>query len=143
MADDRLACLCLRADYEYHRQVRLQVLDALEAIGQGGVPEGGVTCFVGFATLLEPLRRVAWPLRFRPDTSVRFTDCLILWNSYNSTQSPSRRPEATGMSWLMATKGEPRRWLWGLPPKSISSWRGLYECFIDKFTPLGPEPEDP
>jgi hypothetical protein len=41
----------------------------------------------------------------------------------------------------MATKGEPHRWLWGLPPESISSWRDLYERFLNKYAPLGPEPE--
>jgi hypothetical protein len=41
----------------------------------------------------------------------------------------------------MATKDEPRRWIWGLPPGSISSWRDLCERFLDKYTPLGPEPE--
>jgi hypothetical protein len=45
-------------------------------------------------------------------------------------------------SWfMMATKGEPRRWLYGLPPRSISSWRNLCECFLDRYAPLGPEPE--
>jgi hypothetical protein len=41
----------------------------------------------------------------------------------------------------MATKGEPRRWLYGLPPRSILAWRDLYECFLDRYAPLGPEPE--
>jgi hypothetical protein len=41
----------------------------------------------------------------------------------------------------MATKGEPRRWLSGLPPRSISSWRDLCECFLDRYASLGPEPE--
>jgi hypothetical protein len=40
-------------------------------------------------------------------------------------------------------KEEPRRWLWELPSESISSWRGLCECFLDKFAPLGLEPEGP
>jgi hypothetical protein len=45
-------------------------------------------------------------------------------------------------SWfMMATKGEPCRWLYGLPPRSISSWRNLCECFLDRYAPLGPEPE--
>jgi hypothetical protein len=41
----------------------------------------------------------------------------------------------------MATKGEPRRWLCGLPPRSISSWRDLCERFLDRYASLGPEPE--
>jgi hypothetical protein len=44
----------------------------LEAIGQGGEPEGGVICFRGFAVLSEPLRHVAWPPRFRPEASAHF-----------------------------------------------------------------------
>jgi hypothetical protein len=42
---------------------------------------------------------------------------------------------------LMATKGEPRQWLYGLPPRSISSWRDLCECFLDRYASMGPEPE--
>jgi hypothetical protein len=41
----------------------------------------------------------------------------------------------------MATKGEPRWWLCGLPPESILSWRDLYERFLDKYAPLGPKLE--
>jgi hypothetical protein len=43
---------------------------------------------------------------------------------------------------MMATKGEPRQWLCGLPPRSVSSWRDLYEHFLDRYASLGPEPED-
>jgi hypothetical protein len=43
----------------------------------------------------------------------------------------------------MTTKVETRPWLWGLPSESISSWRGLSECFLDKFTTLGREHENP
>jgi hypothetical protein len=42
---------------------------------------------------------------------------------------------------MMAAKGKPRRWLCGLPPRSISSWRDLCERFLDKHASLGPEPE--
>jgi hypothetical protein len=147
MADDRLARLHLRADNEYHCQVCLQVLDASEAIGQGGEPEGGATCFVGFATLSEPLRRVAWLLCFRLDTPARFdgsSDPVKFLQLYAITIRATGGDRRVMANWFpMATKGEPRRWLWGLPPESISSWRGLRECFIDKFAPLGPEPEDP
>jgi hypothetical protein len=43
---------------------------------------------------------------------------------------------------MMVTKGEPRQWLYGLPPRSISSWRDLCERFLDRYASLGPEPED-
>jgi hypothetical protein len=42
---------------------------------------------------------------------------------------------------MMAIKGKPRRWLCGLPPRSISSWRDLCERFLDKHASLGPEPK--
>jgi hypothetical protein len=42
---------------------------------------------------------------------------------------------------MMATRGGPRRWLCGLLPRSISSWRDLCERFLDRFAPLGPELE--
>jgi hypothetical protein len=46
----------------------------LEANGQGGKPVGGVICFGGFATLSEPLRRAAWPPRFRSEASAHFNE---------------------------------------------------------------------
>jgi hypothetical protein len=42
---------------------------------------------------------------------------------------------------MMAIKGRPRRWLYGLPSRSISSWRELCERFLDKHASLGPGPE--
>jgi hypothetical protein len=72
MGDDCLTHLRICADYESHRQIHLQVLNALEVIGQGGEPVGGVVCSGGFAVLSEPLRHAAWPPRYRPDTPDRF-----------------------------------------------------------------------
>jgi hypothetical protein len=147
MGDDHLARLHLRADYESRRQVHLQVLDAFKAFGQGGEPEGGVSCFGGFAALFESLWHVAWPSRFKPDASARFdgsSDPIEFLQCYTIAIRAAGGEGRVMANWFpMATKGEPRRWLWGLPPESIASWRGLCECFIDKFAPLGPEPEDP
>jgi hypothetical protein len=72
MDDDHLARLHLRANYESRRQVRLQVLNALEAIGQGGELVGGFVCFRGFTALSEPLRHATWPSCFKPDTLAHF-----------------------------------------------------------------------
>jgi hypothetical protein len=72
MGDDRPKRLCLRTDFEAHRQGRLQFLATLEAMGQGGVPTGGVDCFGGFKALSEPLWHVDWPRHFRPVTPTRF-----------------------------------------------------------------------
>jgi hypothetical protein len=56
MGDDCLVRLRLRADFEAHRQGRLQFLGALEAMGQGGELAGGDYYFGGFEVLSEPLR---------------------------------------------------------------------------------------
>jgi hypothetical protein len=72
MGDDGLVRLRLRAVYESRRQVCRQVLDALEAIGKVGEPEVGDIGFEGFATLSGPLRRAAWPPRFRLDIGARY-----------------------------------------------------------------------
>jgi hypothetical protein len=99
MGDDHLARLHLRADYESHRLVHLQVLDALEVMGQGGEPEGGVICFGGSQCSQSPFNM--W-LGFSASGWTRqldSTDLLILSSSCNSTQSPSGRLEAMGASW--------------------------------------------
>jgi hypothetical protein len=58
MGDDRPERLRLRTVFEARLQGRLQFLATLEAMGQGGVPAGGVNCFGGFEALSEPLRHV-------------------------------------------------------------------------------------
>jgi hypothetical protein len=128
-----------------YRRALLQVLDGLEAIGQVGEPEVDDLGFGGFAVLTRPLRRAAWPPRFKPDIGARYDGTS---NPVGFLQLYATNIRAAGgdgrvmANWFpMATKGEPRRWLYGLPPRSISSWRDLCECFLDRYASLGPEPE--
>jgi hypothetical protein len=145
MGDNRHHRLCRRAVYASRRQARLQVLDGLEAIGEVGEPEVGDLGFGGFAALAGPLHRAAWPPRFKSDYGARYDGTS---NPVEFLQQYAADVRAAGgdgrvmANWfLMATKGEPRWWLSGLPPRSISSWRDLCECFLDRYASLGPEPE--
>jgi hypothetical protein len=117
----------------------------LEAMGQGGVPAGGVNCFGGFEALSEPLRHVDWLQHFRPTTPARFNGSSdpieFLWQYTVAICAAGGDGRVTANWFPMATKDEPRRWMLGLSPGSISSWRDLCECFLDKYAPLGPEPE--
>jgi hypothetical protein len=72
MGDDHHHRLRLHAVYASRRRARLQVLDGLEAIGQVGEPEVGDLGFEGFAALVGPLRRAAWPPCFKPDVVARY-----------------------------------------------------------------------
>jgi hypothetical protein len=72
MGDDRHHRLRLRAVYASRRRARLQVLDGLEAVGQVGEPEVSDLGFGGFAVLVGPLRRAAWPPRFKLDISAHY-----------------------------------------------------------------------
>jgi hypothetical protein len=137
--------LRLRAIYASRRRARLQVLDGLEAIGQVGEPEVGNLGFGGFAALAGPLHRAAWPPRFKPDVGARYdgtSDPVEFLQRYAADVRAAGGDGRVMANWFpMATKGEPRRWLSGLPPRSISSWRDLSECFLDSYASLGPEPE--
>jgi hypothetical protein len=117
----------------------------LEAIGQVGEPEVSDIGFGGFAALSESLRHAAWPLRFRPDISAHYdgtSDLVGFWQRYAADVWAAGGDGRVMANWFpMATKGEPRRWLCGLPPESISSWRDLCERFLDRYASLGPEPE--
>jgi hypothetical protein len=117
----------------------------LEAIGQVDEPEVGNIGFGGFAALSGPLRRAAWPPRFRPDASASFDGSSnpIEFLQYYTIDVRAAGGDGRVMAnWFpMATKGESRQWILGLPPGSISSWRDLCECFPDKYAPLGPGPE--
>jgi hypothetical protein len=145
MGDDRRHRLRLHAVYASRRRERLQVLDGLEAIGEGE-PAPGDLGFEGFATLAGPLRRATWPTRFRPDIGVRYdgtSDPVEFLQQYAAGIRSAGGDGRVMASWfMMATKGEPRRWLCRLPPRSISSWRDLCERFLDRYASLGPELED-
>jgi hypothetical protein len=145
MGDDRLMRLRLRAVYESRRQARPQFLDALEAIGQVGEPEVSDIGFGGFAALSGPFRRATWPPRFRPDIGACYdgtSDPVVFLQRYAADVRVAGGDGRAMANWFpMATKGEPRRWLCGLPPESISSWRDLCERFLDRYAPLGPGPE--
>jgi hypothetical protein len=144
MGDDGHHRLCLRAIYASHHRERLQVLDGLEAIGKGE-PEVGDLGFGGFVALAGPLRRVTWLPRFRPDIGARYdgtSDPVEFLQQYATSIRAAGGDGRVMANWfMMATKGEPRRWLCRLPPRSISSWHNLCECFLDRYASLGLEPE--
>jgi hypothetical protein len=144
MGDDRHHRLRLRAVYASRRRERLQILDGLEAIGEGK-PEIGDLGFGGFAALAGPLRRATWPPHFRPDIGARYdgtSDPVEFLQHYAAAVRSAGGDGRVMANWfMMATKGEPRRWLCELPPRSISSWRDLCERFLDRYASLGPEPE--
>jgi hypothetical protein len=71
MGDDRRHRLRLRAVYASCRRECLQVLDGLEAIGEGE-PAVADLGFEGFAALAGLLRCATWPIYFRPDIGVRY-----------------------------------------------------------------------
>jgi hypothetical protein len=114
-------------------------------MGQGGEPAGGHYCFGGFIALFEPLRHVDCPPRFRPVTPARFngsSDPIEFLQQYTIAIRAAGGHGRIMANWFpMATKDEPRWWILGLPPGSILSWRDLCESFLDKYAPLGPEPE--
>jgi hypothetical protein len=145
MGDDHHHHLRLRAVYASRRQARIQVLDGLEAIGQVGEPEVGDLGFGGFVALAGPLHRAAWPPHFRLDIGACYdgtSDPVGFLQQYAADIRAARGDGRVMANWfMMATKGEPHRWLCGLPPRSISSWRDLCERFLDRYAFLGPEPE--
>jgi hypothetical protein len=95
--------------------------------------------------LAGPLHHAAWPPRFKPDTVARYdgaSDPVEFLRQYAASVRAAGGDGRVMANWfMMAIKGKPRRWLYGLPPRSISSWRELCERFLDKHASLGPEPE--
>jgi hypothetical protein len=74
MGDDRHHRLCRRAIYASRRRARLQVLDGLQATREVDEPEVSDLGFGGFAVLARPLRRAAWPPRFKTDIVARYDE---------------------------------------------------------------------
>jgi hypothetical protein len=79
----------------------------------------------GFEALSKPLRRVDWPRHFRPVTPARFngsSDPVDFLRQYNVAIRSARGDGRVMANWFpMDAKDEPRRWIRGLPPGSISS----------------------
>jgi hypothetical protein len=125
MGDYRPGHQRMRADFEARRQGCLQFLATLEAMGQGGVPAGGVDCIGGFEALFEPLRHVDWPRHFRPAMPARFdrsSNPIEFLQQYAIAIRAAGGDGRVMANWFpMATKDKPRRWIWGLPPGSILS----------------------
>jgi hypothetical protein len=96
--------------------------------------------------LAELLRHATWLPRFRPDIGARYDgtpDPVEFLQQYAASVQAAGGDGRVMANWfMMATKGEPRRWLCGLSPRSISSWRDLCERFLDRYASLGPELED-
>jgi hypothetical protein len=117
----------------------------LEAIWEVSEPKVGDVGFGSFAALAGPLRHAAWLPRFKPDIVARYdgtSDPVEFLQRHVADVRAAGGDGRVMANWfLMATKGEPRRWLSGLPPRSISSWTDLCECFLDRYASLGPELE--
>jgi hypothetical protein len=96
--------------------------------------------------LAGPLHHATWPPHFRPDIGACYDgifDPVEFLQQYAASVRAAGGDGRVMANWfMMATKGEPRRWLYGLPPRSISSWRDLCERFLVRYASLGPEPED-
>jgi hypothetical protein len=129
MGDDCPERLCQRAIFEARRQGHLQFLATLEAMGQGGVPAGGVDCFGGFEALSEPLQRVDWPRHFRLSTPALFngsSDPFEFLQLYVIAVQAERGDQRVMANWFpMALKDAPRTWLMNLLHKSVTSWKDL------------------
>jgi hypothetical protein len=125
MGDNRHHRLHLHVVYASRHRVRLQVLDGLEVIGQVGELKVGDLSFESFAVLAGPLRCVAWLPRFRPDIGARYdgtSDPVEFLQQYaTNIRAPGGNGHVMANWFMMSTKGEPRRWLYGLPPRSILS----------------------
>jgi hypothetical protein len=108
MGDDRHHRLRHRAVYASRRRERLQVLDGLEAIGEGE-PEAGDIGFGGFAALAGPLRRAPWPPRFRPDIGARYagtSDPVAFLQQYAASVRSAGGDGRVMANWfMMATRG--------------------------------------
>jgi hypothetical protein len=111
MGDDRRHRLRLRSIYASHRRERLQVLDGLEAIGEGE-PAVGDLGFEGFAVLAGPIHRATWPTHFRLDIGARYdgtSDPVEFLQQYTAGIRSAGGDGRVMASWfMMATKGEPR-----------------------------------
>jgi hypothetical protein len=125
MGDDRLTRLRLCADFKARRQGRLQVLNALEALGQGGEPVDGD---VGLgASRCSPCPFVE-RLGHRASGQTRrlaSMDHRISSGSCSNMPSPFMRLEVTSASWQSGS-----RWL-----QRTSPGGGSWVCLRDPSCP--------
>jgi hypothetical protein len=120
MADDHLEHIRLRADIKHHRQVRYNIVDALDVVGQIIALAGDVSYNTGYVALAKSLRCVVWPHRFRLDMPACYdgsSDPIGFLRSYAIVIQVTGGASHVMARWLpMVVKGVAREWLMGLRP---------------------------
>ena len=85
-------------EIERQRDRHNRVVQEIAAAGRqnrGVLAGGAVTYATGCTAFTSSLRRVVWPVKFKPDLPRATTAGPTLWSSYSSTPSPSKLQEAT------------------------------------------------
>jgi hypothetical protein len=135
-----------RVSLERRRENHDRAIDDIGEAGKNVRTSGEPIYNPGCLALTRQQRYVVWPDKFKPDIATRYdgtTNPVEFLQLYVVAVQAVRGDQRVMANWfMMATKGEPRQWLCGLPPRSISSWRDLCERFLNKYASLGPVPED-
>ena len=89
------------------------------------------------AAFTRNLRRVVWPVKFKPDLPPRYdgkNNPLEFLQLYTLAIQAAGGDDRVMANWFpMALKDSTSSWLTNLPADSIDSWEELCRCFVANF----------
>ena len=97
----------------------------------------GVVTYGTTVAFTRSLRRVVWPVKFRPDLPPRYdgkNNPLEFLQLYTLAIQAAGGDDKVMANWFpMALKDSASSWLTNLPVESIGSWEELCLCFVANF----------
>ena len=97
----------------------------------------GVVTYGTTAAFTRNLRRVVWPVKFKPDLPPRYdgkNNPLEFLQLYTLAIQAAGGDDKVMINWFsMALKDSASSWLTNLPAESINTWEELCRCFVANF----------
>jgi hypothetical protein len=129
-----------RVILEQHRQRQDRIIQDVAMAGcqnRAALACGVSSTTVGCRAFTRELRKVVWPMNFKPELPPRYDgvpDPTKFLQLYALSVEAAGGDDKVMANWLpMALKDGTRSWLLNLPEESVSSWSDLCELFVVNF----------
>ena len=97
----------------------------------------GMVTYGTTAAFTRSLRRIVWPVKFKPDLPPRYdgkNNPLEFLQLYTLAIQATGGDDKVMANWFpMALKDSASSWLTNIPADSIDSWEDLCKCFVANF----------
>ena len=129
-----------RVEIERQRGRHDRAVQEIAAAGRQNrhtLANGAVVYATGCSAFTRELRRVVWPVKFKPDLPPRYdgrTNPLEFLQLYTVSIQAAGGDDKVMANWfVMALKDAALSWLLNLPKSTINMWEELCKCFVANF----------